>query len=769
MARNTFACADIRFRESNSAPTSSSSKTVKPTKAVVPYIEPKFRRGAPEEADGLKVWQCRRDSNFRAFGNQLFHDKNAHPRFYATKAQIKHQRKNVLNSDAKAKIGIMQEESRRNQRAKVVEAKLNNSLPEVRFSGFMGCSLKNKKPILQYQDAEKDDLDFTFSGVVSVDADIRYNCSFFPSDKPKQIDMRRYNDYVDLFVNYSGKQRWELSRPYRLTEHGKPMKAKVFWTNAREFRAKHPLSIKREWNQAEEIVDAPVEPDFIEPTGLDKSFDDAEAASCAETVIPVVSAADTVLPAEAQKSVSAKVLPAEAQVEQLSVDKVVIDLMSVETSDEAESFVSEHSLPPPVLIDTDSSSDDSNLNITIPEFPEAIFADAIGVFDETEDNDQVVPLPWAAANSSMDVEIGENSSFQAPLVVIPPTAVPANNVLSVIYKHPFIRNEPQTILDDWETDEEHETYLLYGTELPSSPYEFPTSPLEGLSVFTLKSKCLKERLTASGELIKVSIENLQLTNQNRDLKLENEKLRNATSNKTISNLNGRINELEESNELWRGRALSKATRATNLSTSMSAVYDILDDTMWLRGATPLNFTVNSDSTFHPRFGDGKQVLAKQIKKNESRNCPNAFDKCDPTSKHQCFNCISSFRISACMAIVLEGLLKNEMSIVKFQRLSTEPSTLSLIEARLAIQKRPSETSTPLTSKPKQSRISDGKLVLSNDLTKVNRPLFTTPKRSSQSSITKNINDTTVDERNTQDFEIDVHASDSDAEYLSANE
>ena len=128
-----------------------------------------------------------------------------------------------------------------------------------------------------------------------------------------------------------------------------------------------------------------------------------------------------------------------------------------------------------------------------------------------------------------------------------------------------------------------------------------------------------------------------------------------------------------------------------------------------------------------------------------------------------------------MAIVLDGLLKNEMAITKFQRLSSEPSTLSMIELSLAIQKRPSVSSTPRSSEPKQSRLSrevqSFVRVLSNDLTKMSTPTFNDPTRFNQSSKVDptNVNDLTVDDRRTQDFEIDVHASDSDENYLSANE
>ena len=124
-----------------------------------------------------------------------------------------------------------------------------------------------------------------------------------------------------------------------------------------------------------------------------------------------------------------------------------------------------------------------------------------------------------------------------------------------------------------------------------------------------------------------------------------------------------------------------------------------------------------------------------------------------------------------MAIVLEGLLKNEMSLTKFQRLSSEPSTLSMIEHKLAMQKRPTEISTPKAIKTKQSRLSTEIKVLSNDLTKMSKPTFNDSNRFSQSSAISvpNVNNLTVDNRTTQDFEIDIHASDSDAEYLSANE
>ena len=66
--------------------------------------------------------------------------------------------------------------------------------------------MKNKTPILSYDEAEIHDKDFSFSGVETVLIDIIYNCSFYPSDGSKKIDMKRYRDFVDLWVNYSGKQ-----------------------------------------------------------------------------------------------------------------------------------------------------------------------------------------------------------------------------------------------------------------------------------------------------------------------------------------------------------------------------------------------------------------------------------------------------------------------------------------------------------------------------------------------------------------------------------
>ena len=558
--------------------------------------------------------------------------------------------------------------------------------------------------------------------------------------------MRRYRDYVDLFKNYSGKQYWELSRPFKIS----PAKVGLFWSQAREFRTAHPLKVKTEWNEEDDIIDAPVEPEFIPPTGVDN--DAASTVSCS-TIVPA--AAPKVLPALAQAC-----LPATAQIN--------IDLTTTDSADEAQSYISEHSLPPNVLIQADSSSDD-NLDITIPEFPEAIFADAIGVFDDTESEDlsSSAPLPWAVADQSLDVEVGDEP-VQAQLVVIPPTAVPAP-VLLKQFKHPFIDTEQQS--DGWETEDEHETYLAYGTELPSSPYELPTDPFENLSLTAIKNMFIKERLGSSDEWLRVKLENVELSNRNRDLEFENDTLKKATSTKTFTNLTGRTKSLEETEEKWRTRAVQKSARAASLSVSLSAVYDILDDMMWLRGATPLKMTVNSDPTFHPRFGDGLQVLAKQVTKNESRSCPNTSDKCDPTSRHQCYNCVSSFRISACMAIVLDGLLKNEMSLTKFQRLSSEPSTLSMIEHKLAMQKRPAEISTPKAIKTKQSRLSTEIKVLSNDLTKMSKPTFNDSNRFSQSSAISvpNVNNLTVDNRTTQDFEIEIHASDSDAEYLSANE
>ena len=124
-----------------------------------------------------------------------------------------------------------------------------------------------------------------------------------------------------------------------------------------------------------------------------------------------------------------------------------------------------------------------------------------------------------------------------------------------------------------------------------------------------------------------------------------------------------------------------------------------------------------------------------------------------------------------MAIVLEGLLKNGMAITKFQRLSSEPSTLTMIEASLANQKRPSISITPNFPKPKQSRLSEEVQVLSNDLTKMSTPSFNKASGFSQSTKldSPNVNNLTVDDRRTQDFEIEVHASDSDADYESANE
>ena len=755
MAKNTFSCADYRFRESQSAPSSSTSKTTK--KTTKPYIEPKFRRGAPEVHDGLKVWQCKRDSNYRGYGNQIYHNPDCHPRFYATKAQVVHQRSKVVGKEAKAAIGRIHEDSRRNRRALEAEKVLSGSVEKDEISGFFGCSLRNKTPILTYGEAEIHDKDFTFSGVETVLADITYNCSFYPSSGAKKLDMKRYRDYIDLFTNYSGKQYWELSRPFKI----RPEKVGLFWTQAREFRTAHPLDIKREWNEPAEIIDAPVAPSFIEPTGID---DDATSTVSCSTIIQ---AANPVLPAVAQR----KQLPA-------APAQVVIKLSSIDTSDEAQSNISEHSSPPNVLIDSDSSSD-SNLNITIPELPEAIFADAVGVFDDVEDESQEIQVPWAPANDSMDVETGEKP-IQAPLVVIPPTAVPAN-VLSTVqykqYKHPFI--DTVQLSDEWSndgiTEDEHETYLAYGTELPESPYGLPTNPLDDLSVAELKEMCMKERLVSSDKYLKVRLENLVLSDQNRDLRFENQALRDATSTKAISSLLGRIKELTEEEEKWRKRAVLKSTRATSLSVCLSAVYDVIEDLLWLRGAAPLKFTVNSESTFHPRFGEGAQVLAKQVIKDETRSCPNTSDKCDPTSEHQCFMCISSFRLNACLAMVLEGLLKNEMAITKFQRLSSEPSTLSMIELSLAVQKRPSESKTPPASTPKQSRLAKEVQTfvrtLSNDLTKMSTPTFNNAARFSQSSKVEvsNVNDLTVDDRRTQDFEIDVHASESDDEYLSANE
>ena len=115
-----------------------------------------------------------------------------------------------------------------------------------------------------------------------------------------------------------------------------------------------------------------------------------------------------------------------------------------------------------------------------------------------------------------------------------------------------------------------------------------------------------------------------------------------------------------------------------------------------------------------------------------------------------------------MAIALDGLLKSEMSIIKFQKVSSEPSALEMIELGLAKKKRPSVVSSPLGSKPKLSKSSPEEQVLSNDLTLMEKPSFNTPKRFSQSSpVESNVNDKTVDERTTQDFAIDVHASDSD--------
>ena len=723
MAKNSFSCADIRFRESKSAP-ASSSKTKTPARA---YIEPKFRRGRPEEHDGLKVWQAKRDVNFRGYGNQIYHNPKAHPRFYATKLMVVHQRKKVVGKDAKAEIGKMHEDSRRNQRATVAEESFNNTPKQFAVSGFMGCSLRNKTPIIDYAAAEIHDMDFTFSGVVSVDDDIKYNCSFFPSEGPKMIDLKRYNDYIDLFLNYSGKQLWQLSEPFQ----PKTEKAGLFWAHARDFRQTHPIKVKTEWNEKENIVPAEVEPEFIPPTGIDDVGGAASTVSCS-TVI--AAANPIVLPADARKC-----LPAIAQPD------VIIDLLSVDTSDEAESLISVHSLPPNVLVEPDSSSDE-NLDITIPELPEAIFADAVGVFDETteDEGDQVVPLPWQAANDSLDVEVGDNF-VQGELVVIPPTAVPAQLVLTKKFKHPFISDEPQAIRDNWQlsTDEEHDTYLAYGTELPSSPFELLSYPLDN-------------------EHLKVKLMNLQLLDENRDLKSKNETLKNATSTKSFAILTGTISELVKDREMWKDRAAAKAAGAANLAVSLSAIHDVLDDVMWLRGANPLGFTVNSENTFHPRFGEACQVLAKQVRKDESRDCPNTFDKCDPTSKHQCFNCISSFRISACMAIALEGLLKSEMSIIKFQRISSEPSALEMIELGLAKKKRPSVISSPLGSKPKLSKNSPEIRVLSNDLTLMEKPSFNTPKRFSQSSVMEsNVNNKTVDERTTQDFAINVHASDSD--------
>ena len=150
MAKNTFTCADYRFRESKSAPSSSStSKTDKKPKRA--YIEPKFRRGCPEEHDGLQVWQCRRDNNFRGYGNQIYHDETKHPRFYGTKAMVVHQRSKKVGKEAKADVGRMHEDSRRNTRAMEAARVLSEPKGSVRkgeFSGFMGCSLKNKTPIL---------------------------------------------------------------------------------------------------------------------------------------------------------------------------------------------------------------------------------------------------------------------------------------------------------------------------------------------------------------------------------------------------------------------------------------------------------------------------------------------------------------------------------------------------------------------------------------------------------------------------------------------
>ena len=739
MAKNSFSCADIRFRESKSAPTSSAKTTKKPVRA---YIEPKFRRGQPEEHDGLMVWQCKRDQNFRGYGNQLYHDKNAHPRFYATKRMVIHQRSKVVDKDAKKNIGRMNEDHRRDQRARLVDESFSGAPKVFKVSGFMGCSLKNKTTILDYAAAECHDKDFTFSGVVSVDEDIKYNCSFYPSNGPKMIDLARYEDYVDLFVNYSGRQSWQLDQPLK----PKIERAGLFWSNAREFRQSHPLYVKTEWDGKDQIVPAPKEPEFYPRTGID---DDAGSTVSCSTLV-ACSTSSTVV----ETSAPTNVLPAVTRKE------VSFVLASVDTSDEAESLVSEHSLvelPPKVLIEEDSSSDD-NLDITIPELPEAIFADAVGIFDDSEeDSDQTIPLPWAVPDQSMDVEVGEglvDKSTQEALVVMPPTVAPANVLKRKFYKHPFINNESQS--DGWSSNEEHETYLAYGTELPPSPYDSQLDPFKKLSVTELES---------NSERLKVKLQNLELSDQNRDLKFENEVLRNATSAKSLANLRERNRELEEVVEQWRSRALDKSSKVLRLTTSMSAVYDILDNLLWSRGASPLRFTVNSEPTFDPRFGNLKQVVAKQIVKDESRCCPNSADKCDPTSRHQCYNCIAVFRVSACMAIVLDGFLKSETSITDFQRTSSDPSTLAMLENQFSTQKRPSESNTPNSSKPKQQK------VLSNDLTLIEKPTFTDANRFSQSSpLTKtNVNDLTIDDRRTQDFEIEVHASDSDAEYLSANE
>ena len=437
-----------QFSSSSSSSTSStknaSTITSSRKEATIDYHQPKFRRGSPEYADNLAIWNMTRNVNFKHHGGQIIHNPNSSPRLYAVKKLIKLQRQTHVRSktadfDADS-IGRRTENYIADDRKRFI-----NGQPKI----FQGIMLRKRRETLTYKTAEKDDDCFTFSYVDTVLEDIEYNCSFTDEEGTK-IDVNRVEDYVELYKFYSGNNPSSIDLPWcGGTNVGR------FWKNAREFRSSQPNHPKREFKEAEFVLVAdrpyPIPNKCYSLQNGVVPVPTSEVDDDTETLVPEEESSTT--EEVTIKTVTEVRTVKDTQNEEVLIETIELNKNSIDTTDSEDSCVEIIDPPSELDVSTDWSQDST---------PDAVYnvgADApkqvvINITPQEEvdcwsddENEGYSYLPYATELPESDVEdedLTNSSSLEHVLTGITYTASPTDQETPIA--RPRSRNKTKLLI-----------------------------------------------------------------------------------------------------------------------------------------------------------------------------------------------------------------------------------------------------------------------------------------------------------------------------------
>ena len=416
--------------------------------------------------------------------------------------------------------------------------------------------------------------------------------------------------------------------------------------------------------------------------------------------------------------------------------------------------------------------DDSDADTIFPE-EESLTSELVTIKTVTETVKSVETVNLN--RSSVDTTDSESSISDETVSVDPPsdfegTDWSQDSTPDAVYhggesapKQVIISITPQEEVDCWTDDEtEGYTFLPYATELPESDSEedelTSSNSLEhvltGISYSTgisnQQTPKAKPRSRKKTQLLIKKIESVAITG----------KLYNSDEIETLKEM---LDKQIELTAKWRDRAQKKSIVVSDMSCKLSGIHDTLSNVLKARGLRPLDFFVNTGDSDHPHLKNGQHIKVSQIDFSQDRACP-ANPQCPMKNTTMCADCEMLFTNSALMAMILAVFSDNDHSIKRFVSGSNYGFGES-VSGELELTQVPFPNKRPLHPTESNGNLAKASK-LDDSLTVLYSPddadILDVSQSTNLNLSTKSIVDTTVDDRNTQDFDV-ISIFDSDAE------